>query len=244
MLCQAQEAILSEDFEGNFPPKNWNFPNNTELGRLLGIDGSNYVRLHPNYSEVKFITPAMSFTDGDFSLVFYWNEAGNNNPDSASIELSLNNGNSWTKITSVGSGNNRIWQKDSVALGNISGEKVKIRFVRKGRSGFPAEYINFDNISIIKSSITTPVFNNTLSLTRNVYPNPSSNYFNVSIYNPDRKQLNYTLTTLDGRELNNGVLQNEVDISFRINAESLSKGSYLLVVSDGNQLFSQKLIVQ
>lgn len=97
-----------------------------------------------------------------------------------------------------------------------------------GSSGF-----DLDAVGVINSSATAIKEKNDV-YNISFYPNPASNtiYFNVD----SKTKYEYRLTTINGREIENGLLNNQLDISY------LETGIYFIHISSGDEYIVKKLI--
>lgn len=244
LSVSSQEVIFSEDFNELKSIDEWTFNQQVEYAHFLGVDGSNYLRFNPVSIRVDLVSPAFNAPNGDYMLYFDWNQARENVPDSVTIFLSLNDGKSWKELSTFGMGNQRVWQTDSVSLGLIGGENIRIRFTRRGQRGFPAQYLNLDNISVKRSDQVTSLKDNSLDVSLSLFPNPSNGNVQLTVSNPLQFNLNYNVYNSIGqlvkqKDISNSVYYNEfVDLSF------LPKGNYLFVLTDNQSTATYSIIIQ
>ncbi|SDX77483.1 Por secretion system C-terminal sorting domain-containing protein [Lutibacter oricola] len=86
----------------------------------------------------------------------------------------------------------------------------------------------FDNL-VLKSSSTLSIFDISLKETVNVFPNPTSDFIQISGLIEDEKYIIYSVL---GEELKNGVISSKE----KIGIQHLNKGMYFLKLENGNTL--------
>jgi hypothetical protein len=74
-----------------------------------------------------------------------------------------------------------------------------------------------------------------------VFPNPASQQVNLTFSEPVNKALTYSISDLQGRQLLQGSIQNQETV---LDISNLSKGIYLLNISDANGNKWNKKIVK
>ena len=74
----------------------------------------------------------------------------------------------------------------------------------------------------------------------NIFPNPAGNYFNISLKNMEG-DANLEIYDLIGKLVMKKIIGNN-DI-YRIDAENLENGVYLVVVSNGNGVLTKKVLL-
>ncbi len=80
----------------------------------------------------------------------------------------------------------------------------------------------------------------------NVFPNPASDKLNINFYLPGQNEVTMHLTDLTGKNIinsNKGIL-NAGPHEFVLNTSQLTRGIYLLDISIGNEVYTQKVSVQ
>jgi hypothetical protein len=240
----SQDVVLSEDFNDLKSINNWTFNNQVEYAHFLGVEGSNYIRFHPVSIRVDLISPTFSAPIGEYRVSFVWNQARESVPDSVTIYLSLNDGKTWKELSTFGMGNQRTWQKDSISLGLIGGEDIKIRFTRRGQRGFPAQYLNLDNISVKKSGNVTSIKDNSLNISLSLFPNPSSGNIQLTISNPLQLNLNYMVYNNVGQLVKEKYISNPIYFNELVDLSFLSSGNYLFVLTDNQKTTTYSIVIQ
>jgi len=75
----------------------------------------------------------------------------------------------------------------------------------------------------------------------NVYPNPSTNFYNVEVpENAEIETSSFIITDINGKQVRPLVEQSPS--GFRIDLSNYQNGIYLLQISDSNTLYQQKLM--
>jgi hypothetical protein len=240
----SQEVVFSEDFNELRSIDKWTFNKQVEYAHFLGVDGSNYVRFNPVSIRVDLVSPAFNAPNGDYMLYFDWNQARENVPDSVTIFLSLNDGRTWKELSTFGMGNQRLWQTDSISLGLIGGENIKIRFTRRGQRGFPAQYLNLDNISVKKLDKVTSLKDNSLDISLSLFPNPSNGIIQLTISNPLQLNLNYSVYNTIGQLVKEKKIANSVYLNEYVDLSFLPKGNYLFVLTDNQKTATYSIVIQ
>lgn len=79
----------------------------------------------------------------------------------------------------------------------------------------------------------------------NVYPNPTSGMFNITIANANFAELTINITDIQGKVVFNEVDKNiTADYNKQINLEQFAKGIYYIKLSNGAEMSIRKLIIQ
>lgn len=242
--ANSQEVIFSEDFNDLKSIEKWTLNKQVEYAHFLGVEGSNYVRFNPVSIRVDLISPAFNAPNGEYMLYFDWNQARENVPDSVTIFISLNDGSTWKELSTFGMGNQRVWQTDSISLGLIGGENIKIRFTRRGQRGLPAQYLNLDNIFVKKSDKVTSLKDNSLDISLSLFPNPSNGNMQLTINNPLQFNLSYSVYNTIGQKVKEKNISNSVYLNENVDLSFLPKGNYLFVLTDNQKIATYSIIIQ
>ena len=239
----AQE-IFRLDFEEAKAPEDWVTTNKSEWAHVLGVDGSDYFRFHPFSNRDILESPSISLEAGEYTLYFSWSETGDVNPDFVNVRYRKNNQN-WQEVKDFGGleggATARAWLNDSAVIGSLDANNYTFQFEYKSVGKFPSQYINLDNIYLVRSDITTNVLNEQ-SLQLEIYPNPVSERLNVKLNSDLDGQFHLTIYDQTGRivkqltDLSKG--SHEVDVSH------LADGVYLIEMRQGQFVKSGQLIVQ
>ncbi len=106
--------------------------------------------------------------------------------------------------------------------------------------------ITYLNGNIFYSNIVKLSSNNKLKFVQNVLPNPFTNTIQFNVYNEVAKKLNVQIYDNTGRKVHEENTNVNAGIQlFEINnLEKLSKGMYMLVIQNGNESYTEKLIKQ
>lgn len=239
------QVIFTLDFEDEKAPQDWVFSDKSEWGHLLGEAGSNYFRFHPFSNRDVLQSPSIALSDGVYVLYFSWNETGNVNPNFVNIRIKKNN-QSWQEIYdfggSINGGTNRTWHKDSVVIGALEADNYTFQFEYKSDGKFPSQYMNLDNLSLVKTDNVTAVTSMLEKVNFEVYPNPVSTSLNFKVEDQARRNFDFFLYSSSGQQIKH--LKNIINGDYSINISDLSKGVYLLELRHEEGIKSEQLIVQ
>lgn len=244
LSVRGQDVVFFENFNNLESIESWSFDNKVEYAHFLGIDQSNYIRFSPVSIKTDLISPTIALSAGEYQLSFFWNQAEENVPDSVNVSLSLNDGKTWKRLFTIGMGNQRMWQQDSVSLGILNGDNIKIMFTRRGQRGFPAQYLNLDNFEVKRTAEVTSVKNNDLEIDLSIYPNPNSGIVRLNLYNPKQYNLSYRLYNTAGQEVVKKNISNNIYLDETLNLEFLPAGQYFFAFSDGINVQTYSIIKQ
>lgn len=236
------QVLFEENFNDTTYKTNWITTTKVEQALWLGKENSSYLRFHPNFQNQSITTPTISAATGNYTLYFEWNKTGTQTPDSVQIQLSLNNGSSWQTIYALYDGNNRTWQKDSVALDNIN-SNFKIRWNYFSSGSFPSQYFNLDNVSIIKN-ISTSIRNNTNNIDFSVFPNPAHDVFQLQLRNPMLQHGTLSIYNMLGDLVFHKNLTPIMQTLHQIDVSNFSKGAYSIQVQFGDEQVEKTILVQ
>ena len=81
-------------------------------------------------------------------------------------------------------------------------------------------------------------------LTIEILPNPVENIANIAVSNPTGKKLNIYLNTIAGKKVREIYIGNEVNLNYTFDVDDMEKGIYLLTITSGESVVSEKLITQ
>ena len=100
----------------------------------------------------------------------------------------------------------------------------------------------FQNITVLDcTGITESTFNNEI----NIYPNPTSGMFNISISNANFAELTISVVDIRGREVYKSVDKNiAAQYNKQLNLEQVAKGIYYIKLSNGTDVKIQKLVIE
>lgn len=78
----------------------------------------------------------------------------------------------------------------------------------------------------------------------NLYPNPAIDYIDIEIINLEKKNINLSISSLEGKTLitTTNINITERRIIKRLNIESLKKGLYIISVTTGSEIISRKFV--
>lgn len=235
----AAQEIFRLDFEDTFLPDDWVDTDKSEWAHLLGEDQSSYFRFHP-FSWRDFLqSPMLELSEGTYTLYYSWNETGSGNPNFINIRLREDAG-FWTVLKQFGSGNQRTWVKDSLVIGELPTGTYQLEFEYKSLGKFPSQYMNLDNIHLVRRDIVTGIEDNLPDVALSVFPNPANEVLHFRIV--DQKQRSFSCqvintlgqTVIDARETDSG---GQLDVS------GLSAGSYELEIRFGDRVTTRRFVI-
>lgn len=169
-------------------------------------------------------------------------------PGNLLLEISTNNGATWTNLWSRSWHTNNSWERATVSLGSYSDKTVLLRFTGTVYAfpGSPAIHrISLDDVSIFSAIFfgkdkeeNSPVMTQLEEApSLSVFPNPFQDQFSFQT----------TLSQAEGFRLTNlqgiTVLQGDIQQS-QISVHDLPKGVYFMTVYNAEQQLTQKIIKQ
>lgn len=236
------QTIMQEDFSAGLP-ESWDIGGKVELGHLIGVEQSDYVRFHPRFKQEAMISPELDMQTGYYRLHYTWMENGAENPDSVVIFLSKG-GAPWQRLGVIGGGTQRNWIRDSLEIGSPESATCRLKFVYNGQGKFPATYINLDDIHVDIVSPPTGIRNNTLQADIQIFPNPTSEKIGINIQNIQSKNLNYQLLTLDGKILSETTISEAVsEWKGTLDLAAYANGIYFIRFYSGNEEKTLQFII-
>ena len=162
------------------------------------------------------------------------------------LEISKNHGAEWTKIWSLSGNHHNKWRKETIELSAYSEEVVQIRFVGEvegDRSDMAIDDItvsnqDYENIEN-PSSVLTSKFRFAL------YPNPTSQYINVSVQNETAQTGDICFTNIAGKVVKNLQMDiNKGSNKFNFDISDLREGMYFLTLKiKGNKNITERLVI-
>jgi len=197
---QAQE-IFSHDFEDVFVPEGWQISDKSEWGHELGEEGSSFFRFHP-FSYRDFLqSPPLELEEGYYVFYFSWNEAQRGSPDFCNVRIKEGD-NYWDRIYTFGSGNNRTWERDSAVIGNLDASTYTIEFEYKSLPRYPAQYLNIDNIELVRSERVVSASNDILEdLSIQILPNPVHEELFYDLKDSKNRRFDLTISNSGGQQV-------------------------------------------
>ncbi len=219
--------------------------NNT--GPSSAVEGSNYIFVeasgngtgYPNKSAI--ITSPCYDLSGQTSATFdfSYHMFGAADMGSIALEVSNDNGVTWTSVWSQTGNQGNSWLTQSVNLSTYTGGGIQLRFNRVTGSTWQAD-IAIDNINLTTSGtargdIATDFSENDSIFDFTVYPNPVRGDV-LYIKTQSSLQGQYTIVNMAGQTIDKGALTNE------INVRNLESGLYFINVNTGDTVVTKKFI--
>lgn len=203
-------------------------------------------------------------TNNTFTLNQQWSLSGTLNPriefatryaieagfDYARIQISSNNGSTWTSLsgrytTSVGGqpsySGNQSWVVEQINIAAYAGQSVKIRFNYFTDAGQPGDGFFFDNFKILNYLVTTGVNQigtevpERFSLGQN-YPNPFNPVTKINFDLPKSGFVTMKVYDVTGKVIANLISQNHSAGRYSIdfNANDFPSGTYFYKLETGD----------
>ena len=219
--------------------------NNT--GPSSAVEGSNYIFVeasgngtgYPNKSAI--ITSPCYDLSGQTSATFdfSYHMFGAADMGSIALEVSNDNGATWTSVWSQTGNQGNSWLTQSVNLSTYTGGGIQLRFNRVTGSTWQAD-IAIDNINLSASGTsrgdTVSAINEGDTLFDfSVYPNPVRGDV-LYLKTQGNLQGHYTIINMAGQTIDKGVLTNEIQV------QHLESGLYFINVNTGETVVSKKFI--
>ncbi len=156
------------------------------------------------------------------------------------LQISNDNGNSWSTIWSLNGNQGNNWISESVDLSTYLGSSIQLRFNRITGGTWQADFA-LDNINLSTSLISR----NAQKMTENsllgnlndikIYPNPINNgVLNVSTFSSN---LEYVIYNIFGQRISNGTLKNK-----SINVTNLEAAVYIIEFSNEEETITKRFI--
>ena len=176
-------------------------------------------------------------TIGTASITFGYHMYGSN-MGSLELQVSTNNGGSWSTIWSESGNQGNSWLSANVSLNAYTGGDAKIRFRGTTGNGWSSD-VAIDNVIISASSSLTGITdlsNEVVApLEISIFPNPvTGTTLNVNTTN---SEVSYEIINAAGQYIAKGKLDNG-----GINISQLTKGVYVLKFAADNKVVTKRFI--
>ncbi len=198
------------------------------------VDGTGY----PNKRAI-LNSPCLDLSaGGTTSFNFNYHMYGAADMGSIALEVSDDNGASWTSVWSQTGNKGNSWFAASVDLSAYAGGGVQLRFNRVTGSTWQAD-IAIDNISVTTTSnfngVTGESFDNSAESSMSIFPNPvKDGMLNIGIIGSE--PTNYIVYNLIGQVVSKGAFNDQLDVS------QLEAGVYMLQVETETNKFTERFI--
>ncbi|MCB0803451.1 MAG: T9SS type A sorting domain-containing protein [Flavobacteriales bacterium] len=162
------------------------------------------------------------------------------------LNIQIDNGSGFVTIDSIiGQQQTALtdpWIADTIDLSAYkNGNQASIRFEVIRGSSFTGD-VSIDDVQLYdKSNNVLETANQLNGIT--VYPNPSNGVFNINIPS-DSKNLRLEVTDISGKVVQEAFINKASNSIYKLDLSKLSKGIYLMKVSDNNYSKSEKLIIK
>lgn len=236
----SSQEVFRLEFDREFVPEDWAYSDKSEWAHRLGEGGTSYFRFHP-FSYRDFLqSPVLELEAGHYVLYFSWNESRRGNPDFCNVRIRPDGG-FWDIVHTFGSGNDRIWERDSAVLGNLPAGIYQVEFEYKSLPRYPAQYLNLDNVSLVRRDQVVTGSEAAVWLQgMELYPNPAASRLNYS--------LDAVMGRPDGLRVLNGAGQVLLEsgnpgLSGALDVSSLAPGHYFLEIEANGERASKPFVI-
>jgi hypothetical protein len=269
---QNNSLPFSEGFETSpFPASGWSIlnPNNDrtfELSNYGGFGNSITGILFDNFSGTSGNNPKNkidALVTSNFDLIgisprlsFSVAHAKRNDnlSDSLIVYASNDCGSSWIRIYGKGGSslatapntnqayvpNANEWRKEVIGLSNYAiYPSVKFKFENKSDWG---NFIYLDDINLEFLPSGVNEFERIIDVT--IYPNPSSNLFNIEIRTDVPDKITVQAFDLLGKLIFSEISNNTAGFQTQMNLIGESKGVYFVKIQSGNKVLTRKIVLQ
>ncbi|WP_417611134.1 M43 family zinc metalloprotease [Owenweeksia hongkongensis] len=205
----------------------------------------------------EFISPSIQTIFGQnltLSFDYAYTKKVTLNNDLFIIYVSTDCGNTWGTLRIIGAAqlttaaNNSTsgfvpssseWDNFSISLDKYESEGpilIKFAFRSGGGNNF---YLDNINVTASNISLAEVPLNQSLS----VFPNPTNGNFSVSLSHQPQSDLNLVIYDLYGKQVSDYTIDKNTSL-FNIENLNLASGIYVLSFTDGEDTYSQKLIIE
>jgi Zn-dependent metalloprotease/chitodextrinase len=217
----------------------------SNTGPTTGSPGAWYMYVEassPNYPSKRAIlnSPCLDLSAaGTATFNFSYHMYGAADMGTIALEISNNNGASWTSVWSASGNKGNIWLTAAIDLTAYVGGGVQLRFNRVTGSTWQAD-IAIDNISVTSTApfggiVGGDMLNSLSTGVLTIYPNPAiGNVLNVELQNATATD--YIIYNMIGQVISRGTYTNRVDVSL------LESGMYIIQVNAGDEKFVERFI--
>ena len=173
---------------------------------------------------------------------FNYHMFGSNDMGTIALDVSNDNGMSWTSIWTESGNKGNTWLSASIDLSGYTGNSVQLRFNRITGGTWQAD-IAIDNIGLTiaiataKNNSNSKVLNTTSGSTLNsfkLYPNPVSNILNIKYLK--NVKLMFRIINALGQTVKTG------ETTKKIHVDNLDAGLYFIEVNDGKTKIIERFI--
>ncbi|HXV97846.1 MAG TPA: choice-of-anchor J domain-containing protein, partial [Anaerolineae bacterium] len=253
----------TESFEGSYP--DWAQATNDQFDWTRNSGGTPTNNTGPTgaaqgqyymYTEANDASPGSSAilisscidlsSISNASIQFAWHMNGNQ-MGSLVLQISDDNGNTWTNLWSRSGHNGTNWMNQTNSLASYAGKVVRLRFVGTLSNG-PRGDMGIDNIRILTTGgspeMVTGITPGQFGL-QNVYPNPTSGQVQVQVYAQEATMARFSLLDVAGRSSELG----QVPLSAGMNTVRLSlpgqhDGIYLLRLQENGRVHTRSIMIK
>jgi len=173
-------------------------------------------------------SPCFDLSNESFAMVsFDYHMYGAVDMGSFILEISSDNGSTWSNIWSQTGNQGNSWKTANVDLSIYIGKRIQLRFNRTTGSTWQAD-IAIDNVVVTNDASRRDKINQGESIVFKIYPSPTKNTLNVLLSGIE-KDADYSIINVIGQQVSKGKINNSINVSY------LKEGVYFLqIMIDGN----------
>jgi len=251
-------AVPILDEPGNDTTTNWESTNwgisttvyNSESSSITDSPNGEYSDNENNTIELANPLDLTSAVNANLSYYARWDIE--NNYDYVQIEVSTNNGNTWTpqcgKYTNTGVGNQNgangeplydgtqnEWVLEEISLSDYIGSTIKIRFKLISDGGVTGDGFYYDDlkVKVIDTSLSTPDY---IDTNFSIFPNPVAKTLQI---NSSLSNYKYKIYNIQGQLIKQKDSNNNLT---KIDCSHLAAGMYLLNIENNSNEKTYKII--
>ncbi len=246
---EANNGYWSTDYL-NFSSWEWGNPNNSPI--FSASNGSKVWMTNLNsdyqYLEISNIySPCFDFTalTTDPYVIFDINYDLGSHIDRGRIQYSLNNGQTWSNLSTYFLGNSNGWQTRQYRINNAAGATdVKFRLeLYSDNNENVGSGLAIDHFRISANPLTST---NVLELDAemSIYPNPNQGLFNVTFQNLNGQTGTLNVIDMFGKIITTqSVTINNNEETVKVNLETLANGIYLIQMQTNEGQLTKRVII-
>jgi hypothetical protein len=242
VAASAGDTLFVERFSSRGLPAQLTYSSNAEAGHLVGVDKSDFLRLHPRSNGFVRL-PEILIPPQGATLYYDWKKSGTFLPDTFAIEIT-NDGVNFLALSSVQAGTGRAWVQDSLNLQPFAGQQVSVIFRHQTAGVFPSQYLNLDNLLIIANDVTSNIRTELLGVSVSLFPNPARYTLQVEINAVKPQHLLLKYFDLAGKVIKEESISVSGTSKSSLSTDNLPAGLYFLELSDGTRRMTRKFVVQ
>ncbi len=194
------------------------------------VNGTGY----PNKQAI-LNSPCFDLSNESFAMIsFGYHMYGNTDMGSFILEISTDDGTTWSNIWSQTGNQGNSWKTANVDLSSYIGSSIQLRFNRTTGATWQAD-IAIDNVVLTNDASQKDKLNQEADITFMVYPNPAKNILNI-LLDGIKKETDFEIKNMLGQQVSKGKMTNTIDVS------SLREGTYFLQIVANNKVYTKPFL--